>query len=53
MTKQKIKFKIQAHNDRQQIAGILAENGYNVKVEKKKKPVYDYDYFVVVELENE
>ena len=45
------KLKIQNHSDRMQLVGILADNGYNVSI-KKKKANFSFKndkYYVVIE----
>lgn len=48
-----IKFEINNYEERRSFIAILVENGYKVRLEKRKRTSYGEDYFVVVELKND
>ena len=45
-----IKLKIDGQEDRKTIVAVLAENGYEVVVEKKEDIISGDDYFVIVKI---
>lgn len=47
----KINLKIKNCDDRRLLAGILADNGYNVKIKEGDDSLYNNSYCVIVEIE--
>lgn len=47
-----IKLKINGQEDRRTIVAILAENGYEVVVEKKEDIIIGDDHFVIIKIKN-
>lgn len=49
--KKEIKLKINGFDDRRELVGILADNGYKVRITQKEDDIhFTSDYFVMIEL---
>ncbi len=45
-----VKLHINGYEERNKVAAILAENGYYVKIERKKVSALTYEYYVVIQI---
>lgn len=46
---EEVRLNIQKNDDRRTMAGILADNGYNVRIEEETKR-FDTSYFIIITL---